>query len=60
RFAVRDNPEKNSAVNLYVRATEALVTAIQAPKHTRRATDERALAPVALTVEGLLHFLLVE
>jgi hypothetical protein len=60
RYVVRGHPEKNSSLNLYVKAVQELVGAIQSPKHALASSSERTLAPVALTVEGLLHFLLVD
>ena len=60
RYIVRNQPEKNSAVDLYVKAIEELVGVIQTPKHALQTTDEKALVPIALTVEGLLLFLLVD
>jgi hypothetical protein len=60
RFAVRNQPEKNSGLDLYLKATGELVGVIQNPKHALVANHERTLAPVALTVEGLLLFLLAD
>lgn len=41
-------------------AIQELVDAIQGPKHALQTVNEKRLVPVALTVEGLLHFLLVD
>jgi Predicted pPIWI-associating nuclease len=60
RYVVRNHPEKNSALNLYLKAVQELVGVIQSPKHALTASSEKTLAPVALTLEGLLHFLLVD
>jgi predicted pPIWI-associating nuclease len=57
RYIVRDKPEKLPAMNLYRRAIGDLVEAIQSPKHGLRTTDPKALAPVALSVESFLLFL---
>lgn len=59
-FVVRNHPEKKSSLDLYVKATRELVDAIQSSKHALGLTDEKVLAPLALTVEALLHFLLVD
>jgi hypothetical protein len=58
RFAVRDKPDKEPSLFLFVRATSGLVDALQGPKHGQQAHRKEALAPVALTVEALLLFLL--
>jgi hypothetical protein len=56
RFTVRDNPEKAFAIDLYQRAIKGLVGSLQDPKHGIGTTDPRALAPVAMTVESFLLF----
>jgi len=60
RYVVRDHPEKNSTVNLYLKAIQELVGIIQGPKHELHPPSAKALTSVALTVEGLLHFILVD
>jgi hypothetical protein len=60
RYVVRAHPEKNSALNLYLKALGELVRAVQAPKHAIELESPRTLVPVALSVEGLLHLLLVD
>jgi hypothetical protein len=56
RFIVRDNPSKAFAIDLYLRTIGGLVTSLQDPKHESRTTDPRTLAPIALTVESFLLF----
>jgi hypothetical protein len=58
RYIVRDQPHKEPATDLYRRAVGDLVRAIQRPKHHLQATNPRALAPIALSVEGFLLFLI--
>jgi hypothetical protein len=60
RYVVRAQPEKNSALDLYLKALRELVCAVQAPKHAIELHSPRALVPIALSVEGLLHLLLVD
>ncbi|MEY2470775.1 MAG: hypothetical protein QOK28_104 [Actinomycetota bacterium] len=59
RFAVRDQPDKSKALDLYLKALTALVSAVQSPKHAIDLQAPKALVPVALSVEGLLHLLVV-
>lgn len=59
RFAVRNQPEKNSTIDLYLKAIQGLVDAIQGAKHGHGQDNRRGLIPVAMTVEGFLHFLLL-
>lgn len=58
RYAVRDQPGKKSALELYLKTVQQLTGVIQQPKHAVELGDERALAPIALTVEGMLLFML--
>lgn len=60
RYVVRQHPEKNSALDLYLKALGELVRAVQAPKHGLELHAPQTLVPVALSVEGLLHLLLVD
>jgi hypothetical protein len=60
RFAVRNHPEKNSTIDLYLKAVQGLVAAIQRIKHGLDWNSHRALAPVVMTAEGFLHFLLMD
>lgn len=60
RYAVRDQPEKNSTLDLYLRSVQGLGETIQGVKHGLGRQSHRALTRVALTIEGLLYFLLVE
>jgi Predicted pPIWI-associating nuclease len=60
RYAVRSHPEKAGAIELYARTTSSLVSVIQDPKHAIETRAVEALAPVALTVEGLLYYLVVD
>ncbi len=60
RYAVRNHPEKRRAVGLYVKSIGELVSVIQSPKHSVETRAGEALAHVALVVEGLLHYLLVD
>lgn len=59
-FVVRNSPEKNSSLSLYLKAVQELAKLIQDSKHPIEVGRARALAPIALTVEGVLHFLLVD
>jgi hypothetical protein len=56
RFIVRDDPGKAFAIDLYLRAIKGLVGSLQDPKHGNRTTDPGTLAPIALTVESFLLF----
>jgi hypothetical protein len=60
RYAVRLHPEKRKATELYVKSVQEMVTVIQSPKHSIETRSVEALAPIALTVEGLLYFLIVD
>ncbi|HVC14239.1 MAG TPA: hypothetical protein VND62_05200 [Acidimicrobiales bacterium] len=60
RFAVRDRPEKREAIELYLRSAEGLVKALQGIKHGLEPRARSALVPVAMTVEGLLDFILLD
>jgi hypothetical protein len=60
RFAVRNSPEKNFAIKLYLRSLQELVGAIQEPKHSLWIANEAVLASIAMAVESLLLFLLVD
>lgn len=59
RYAVRDRPEKLPALTLYVRTIQELVSVIQAPKHSVETRAVEALTPIAMTVEGLLYYLVI-
>jgi Predicted pPIWI-associating nuclease len=60
RYVARDHPEKLRAVELYVKSIQELVKVIQSPKHAVETRAVEALGPIALTVEGLLYFLVAE
>jgi hypothetical protein len=60
RYAVRNQPEKNSTLDLYLRSVQGLGETIQGVKHSLARQSHRALTPMAMTIEGLLHFLLVD
>jgi hypothetical protein len=59
-YAVRSNPDKLRALKLYLKTFQELVSVIQSPKHAIETRAVEALAPVAITVEGLLYYLVVE
>ena len=60
RYAVRQYPEKNSSLNLYLKAVAELTDTIQGAKHGLDRNSRKALVPVAMVIEGLLHFLVIE
>lgn|GEM_PF-2209472 len=60
RYIVREKPDKAFALDLYRRAINDLVRALQDPKHGSRTSDPHALAAVAMTVEGFLLFVVGE
>jgi hypothetical protein len=60
RYAVRHQPEKRSSLNMYVKTVQELTALIQGTKHTIDGGSRKALVPVAMVVEGLLYFLLVD
>lgn len=60
RYAVRQYPEKNSSLNLYLKAVQELTGTIQGAKHGLDRNSRKALVPVAMVIEGLLHFLLID
>jgi len=55
-YAVREQPEKRAAAELYRKTIQELAGVIQGSKHS----TEKVLACVALTVEGVISFLLVD
>ncbi len=60
RYAVRDHLEKRTAADLFVKSIGGLCDVIQEHKHSIETGTADALAPVALLVEGLLHYLVVD
>jgi hypothetical protein len=60
RYAVRGSPGKASAIDLYVRTASLLASEIQSHKHSIETRAVKALAPIAMTVEGLLYYLVVD
>ena len=56
RYIVRNHPEKQSSLDLYLKSANELIKAIQKPKHELLISDVRRLTPIAMTVESLLFF----
>jgi Predicted pPIWI-associating nuclease len=57
RFIVRNRTGMEKATDMYRRAVGDLVGVLQEPKHGMKPTNPWNLAPVGLTVEGLLLFI---
>lgn len=60
RYAVRLQPEKQRAAELYIKSVQEFVTVIQSSKHSVETRSADTLASVALIVEGVLYFLIVD
>lgn len=60
RFAIRNQPEKEFALPLFLKTVAELVSAIEGRKHRLEINPERALIPLVLTAQGFLLFLLAD
>lgn len=60
RYAVRQHPEKSSALVLYLKTAQELAGTLQGTKHSLAKNGQQVLVPVAMLVEGLLHFVLID